>query len=109
GNLGGGSPIARIVVAGLSVLAERRLELILLLEVARLLEVRARRRLHRALEADLVVGVVRRRLDGSPVRGDRVVEIAGAHRRLARRPSRSRPGGTLYPPRPRLRSMRRLR
>ena len=43
-----------------------------------LLEVRARRGQHRALERDLVVGVVGRRLHGLAVGGDRLVQVAGA-------------------------------
>jgi hypothetical protein len=42
-----------------------------------------RRGLHRPLQGDLVIDVVRRRLRRFPVRGDRLVEVAGFHRRLA--------------------------
>ena len=87
--------VARVVLAGQPVLAERRLELILLLELVRPLEMGARRRLHRALQRDLVVRIVGRRLHGPAVRGDRFVEIARAHRRfaLAERLARRAPAG----------------
>ena len=75
--------VARVVLRGQPVLAERRLELVLLLELLRALEMRARRRQHRALQRDLVVRVVGIGLHGPPVRGDGFVEIARAHRALA--------------------------
>ena len=76
GHLGGRLPIAGIVLARLTVLAERRLELILLLEVARLVEMRSGRGDHRALQRDLVVRVVGRRLHRLAIRGDGFVEVA---------------------------------
>jgi hypothetical protein len=83
GDLGRRQAIARIVLARQPVLAERRLELILLLESVRALEVGARRRLHRPLQRNLVIRVVRRRLDGPAVRRHRFVQISSAHRHFA--------------------------
>src|SRR5262249_61603234 len=83
GHLRGRGAIARSVLARLPVLAERRLELVLLLDLAGLVERRARRRLKGALRRDAVVRVVRRRLHRSPVRGRCFVELPGARCGLA--------------------------
>ena len=81
-NLCAREAVARIVLGGEPVLADRGVELIFLLEVARLLEVRPRRREHRALERDPELGVVRRRLDGPPIGRNGFVQIAGAGGRV---------------------------
>ena len=83
GDLGGRQAVRRIVLTGQTVLAAGGVELILSLELLRPIEMRARRRQHGALERDLVVRVVRRRLHRRPVVRDRLVEIAGAHRDVA--------------------------
>src|SRR5207302_785342 len=75
--------VGRIEFAGQLVFAERRLELILVLELLGALLVRPRGGLHRALQRDLVVRIVGRCLYGRPVVRDRLIEIAGARRRLA--------------------------
>ncbi|OLD15590.1 MAG: hypothetical protein AUJ01_11910 [Acidobacteria bacterium 13_1_40CM_3_65_5] len=82
-DLRGRQPIARVVLARGTIFAERGLELILLLELARLLEVRARRRLHRALERDSVIRIVGRGLCGAAVRSHGFVQIARARGVLA--------------------------
>ena len=81
-NLCAREAVARIVLGGEPVLADRGVELIFLLEVARLLEVRPRRGEHRALERDPELGVVRRRLDGPPISRNGFVQIAGAGGRV---------------------------
>ncbi len=101
-HLRAGLTVRRIVLGGQLVLAARGLELPLLLERLRLVEVRARRRQLRALERDLVVRVVgvslRRRSGSTPP--------PGPGRRLS---TRRCPCGTPLPRRipPRRRSRRR--
>ena len=68
--------VGRVVLARQLVLAERRFELILLLERARPILMQTRRRLHRPLERDLVAWIVGVGLDGAPIRGDGLIEIA---------------------------------
>ena len=75
--------VARVVLRGQPVLAERGLELVPLLELLRALEMGPRRGHHRALQRDRVVRIVGIGLDGPAVRGDGFVEIARAHGVLA--------------------------
>ncbi len=83
GDLRFGQPVAGIVFRGELVFAARRLELVLRLEFARFLEVRPGGRLHRPLQCDLVVGVVRLGLGGPAVEGDGLIEIASLRRGVA--------------------------
>jgi hypothetical protein len=59
--------------------AERGLQLILFLVLARLVKVHARGGLQRALQRDLVRRVVGRRLRGLAIRDDRLVDVALVH------------------------------
>ena len=63
-----------------AVLALGRFQLSLGFEVARLVEMRPRRRQHRALQRDSVVGIVGIRLGRGPVVFDRDIEVAGLRR-----------------------------
>ena len=78
----GSQAVARVVFTAEPVLAQGRLELILLLELPRAIKMRTRRREHRALERDPVVRVVGRGLHGATIGGDGFVEIARACRGL---------------------------
>ena len=93
GDLGRDAAVARVVLGRQLVFAEGGLELVLLFELTRPIEVIPRRRLHRALERDLVAGIVGIGLRGLPIRGHGLIEISLLGRvlalaeRLARRTS----------------------
>ena len=91
GDLRRGQPVARFVLARGLVLVERGFELILFLVLVRPVEMRARRRLHGALQRDLVRRVFRRRLRGLAVLDHGLVEVAGALGDLTL--AERRPGG----------------
>ena len=82
GDFRGRLAVARIVFRRQLILTARRLELILLFEITRLVEVGARRGKHRPLQRNLVVGVVWRRLRRRPEVRDRLIQVAGLHRRV---------------------------
>ena len=79
--------IRRVHLDGLLVFEQRRVELILRFEITRLADVIARRVLHRPLELDLVLRVVRARLECRRVVLHGRVPIAGT-RRFAPLPER---------------------
>jgi type I restriction enzyme R subunit len=94
GDLRGSGPVARLVFAGGLVLAERGLQLILFLVLARLVQVHARGGLQRALQRDFVGRVVGRRLRGLAIRDDRLVDVAVVHVRFALAEGRARGAAT---------------
>ena len=79
---GGGEAVGRVHLDRLPVLDQRRIELILLLELPRAADVFERRALHRTLERDLVFGAVRFSWTASEVR-DRSVPVTESRRLLA--------------------------
>ena len=95
GDLQRGEAVAGVVLTSEFVLAARGFELVVIFVVLGAIEVLPRGDEHRALQRDLVIGILGRRLDGRAVVGDRLVEVARFDRGvpLPERLARCTPGG----------------